>query len=104
MWRTFEAWDLLQMLLSDEIYLDAMMLPPFRVIGTTLIHEHWQLGHYRNWVLKFCLSHYSQIDGSKDAFFLRSHASFLFIFLLNSGGKALTGSLHVLEGGPSDLV
>jgi len=40
MWRTFEAWDLLQMLLSDEIYLDAMMLPPFRAIGTTLIHEH----------------------------------------------------------------
>jgi hypothetical protein len=60
MWRTFEAWDLLQMLLSDEIYLDAMMLPPFRAIGTTIIHEHWQLGHYRNWVLKFCLSHYSQ--------------------------------------------
>jgi hypothetical protein len=44
------------------------------------------------------------IDGPKDAFFLRSHASFLFTSLLNSRGKALTGSLHVLEGGGSDLV
>jgi hypothetical protein len=32
MWRTFEAWDLLQMLLSDEIFLDAMTLPVPRAI------------------------------------------------------------------------
>jgi hypothetical protein len=30
MWRTFEAWDRFQMLLSDEIFLDAMTLPVFR--------------------------------------------------------------------------
>jgi hypothetical protein len=47
MWRTFEAWDVLQMLLSDEIYLDAIMLPPFLAIGTTTVHEHWRLGHYQ---------------------------------------------------------
>jgi hypothetical protein len=68
MWRTFEAWDLLQMFLSDEIYLDAVMLPPFRAIGTTTIHEHWRLGHYRNWVLKFCLPHYSQLTDLKRPF------------------------------------
>jgi hypothetical protein len=30
MWRSFEAWDLLQMLLSDEIFLDAIILPSLR--------------------------------------------------------------------------
>jgi hypothetical protein len=30
MWRSFEAWDLLQMLLSDEFFLDAMILPSLR--------------------------------------------------------------------------
>jgi hypothetical protein len=41
--RAFEAWDLLQMLLSDEIHLDAMTLPPFRamlqMMGTAIIGD-----------------------------------------------------------------
>ena len=36
MWRSFEAWDLLQMLLSDEIYLDAMTLPALEGILRTI--------------------------------------------------------------------
>jgi len=36
MWRIFEAWDLLQMLLSDGNLLDAMMLP---MTETTAIHS-----------------------------------------------------------------
>ncbi|KAE9374461.1 hypothetical protein N431DRAFT_216086 [Stipitochalara longipes BDJ] len=112
MWRTFEAWDLLQMLLSDEIFLDAMMLPPFRasfqMTETTIIHIGGGVLVKKSILKSHLLLRGCYVTGRPvcRALLSKLHSSFCCRDFLNfvSGGKALIRNFIVLEGGPFYLV